>query len=110
MKCLYTDAWSMGNKKEELKTTVQLENCDLIAIMETWKDGSHSWNASTEGYKLFRRDRQGRRGRGVALCVRKGIDCKELPLRKGHRQAESLWVNVKAGPTKDTLWSGFATG
>ena len=53
VKCLYTNAWSMGNKKEELKTTVQLENCDLIAVMETWGDGSHSWNASTEGYKLF---------------------------------------------------------
>lgn len=56
-----------GIKQEELEATVQLENCDLIAIMEVWWDKSHSWNAGTKGYTLLRRERQGRRGRGVAL-------------------------------------------
>ena len=31
-----------------------------------------------DGYKLFRRDRQGRRGGGVALYVRECFDCLEL--------------------------------
>ncbi|KAK4808498.1 hypothetical protein QYF61_009824 [Mycteria americana] len=31
-----------------------------------------------DGYKLFGRDRQGRRGGGVALCVRECFDCLEL--------------------------------
>jgi len=35
MKCLYTKAHSMGNKKEALEATMLLENCDLIAITET---------------------------------------------------------------------------
>lgn len=71
LKQLYTDACSMGNKQqEELEGTAQLKNCDLIAIMETWQDKSHSWNTITEGYKLFRKDRQGRKSREVALNVK----------------------------------------
>lgn len=45
MKCLYKSAYNMGRKKEELVTTVQLEYCNLIAIMETWEDESHNWSA-----------------------------------------------------------------
>ena len=52
----------------------QLGKYDLIAIMETWWDKSHDWNTIIEGFRLFKRDRQGRRGRGVALCVRGGGD------------------------------------
>ena len=40
-------------------------------------DESHDWNTLIEDYRLFRRDRQGRRGGGVALYVRKLIDCEE---------------------------------
>jgi len=32
-----------------------------------------------EDYKHFRRDRQGRRGRGFDLYVKRWIDCRELP-------------------------------
>lgn len=39
--CLYTNAYSMGNK-QELEAMVQLENYNLIAIKETWWDKSHS--------------------------------------------------------------------
>ena len=38
------------------------ENFDLIAITETWWDGSHNWNTTIEGYKPFRRERQSRSG------------------------------------------------
>lgn len=41
-KCLYDNARSMGNKQEELDTMVQLENYDLTAIMETWRDDLHN--------------------------------------------------------------------
>ena len=60
----------MGNKEEEWEAIVQLENCDIVAITETWWDDLHNWSAAMDGYKLFRRARQGRRGGGVALCVR----------------------------------------
>ena len=64
----------MENKQEELETMVQLGKYDLIATMKTWWDESHDWKTLTENYRLFRRDRQGRRGGVVALYVRKWID------------------------------------
>ena len=48
-----------------------------------------------EDHRLFRRDRQGRRSGGVALSVRKWIDCKELCLRNSYDQVKSLWVKIK---------------
>ena len=102
-KCLYTNAHSMGNKQEELETMVQLDKYDLVAIMETWWDESYNWNTGIEGYKLFRIDRWGRKGGSVALYIREGIDCEEMPLRNRHRQAESLWVRVKDHNNKGHL-------
>ena len=69
LKCIYTSAHSMGNKQEELEAIVREANYDLVAIMETWWDCYHSWSVAVDGYKIFRRDMQGRRGGGVALCV-----------------------------------------
>ena len=57
LKCLYTNACSMGNKPEELEATVLLERYDLVAITETWWDESHVWSVAVDGYRLFRRDR-----------------------------------------------------
>lgn len=110
LKCFYINAHSVGNKKE-LETMVQLEKYDLIAIVESWWDKSHNWNAGIEGYELFRRDRQGRKGRCVALYVREWIDCEEIPLRNGHGQVESLWERIKdqnlvLGPTTCCLIKG----
>ena len=33
-----------------------------------------NWNTMNEDYKIFQRDRQGRRDRGVALYVKEYID------------------------------------
>ncbi|PKU47234.1 rna-directed dna polymerase from mobile element jockey-like [Limosa lapponica baueri] len=51
----------MGNKQEELEAIVQQENYDIVAIMETWWDDLHNCNAAMDGYKLFRRQRRGKR-------------------------------------------------
>ena len=42
--------------------------------------------------KLFRMNRQGRRGEGVAIYIRKEIKGEELSLKNSHEQVESLWV------------------
>jgi len=103
LKSLLTNEHSMGNKQEEMKTIVQLGNYDLTAISETWWDESHSWNTMIEGYKLFRRYRQGRRGEGLALYFNKWIDCEELPLRNSNDQVESLWVKIREETSKGRL-------
>ena len=62
----------MGNKQDELEAIVLLGNYDIVvAITETWWDDSHSWSAVIDGYQLSKRDRQGRKGGGVALYVKK---------------------------------------
>jgi len=90
LKCLYTNACSIGNKQGEMETMMSLENYDLVAITETWWDESHDWHTVIEGYRLFRKDRKGRRRGGVALYVRKRIDCKELCLTTSHDEVESI--------------------
>ena len=69
LKCLYASTRSMGNKHDELEICVQLQGYGLTGITEAWWDSSHDWSAAMEGCRLFRKDRLGRRGRGVVLCV-----------------------------------------
>ena len=73
LRCLYTSARSMGNKQEELEATVCSESYDIVAITETWWKDSHSWSTAMEGYRLFKRDRLGRKGGGVALHIKKRL-------------------------------------
>jgi len=95
---LYTNARSMGNKQEELEAIVQQDSYDLVAITETWQDDSHDWSAVMDGYKLFRRHRQGMRGGGVALYVRDGFDCIEL--NDCDDKVECLWVKTRGKANK----------
>ena len=50
LRCLYTNACSMGNKPEELETIVWSESYDMVTITETWWNDSHSWSAVMGGY------------------------------------------------------------
>ncbi|PKU33531.1 mitochondrial fission process protein 1 [Limosa lapponica baueri] len=94
----------MGNKQEELEAIVQQENYDVVPIRETWWDDSHDWNAAMAGYKLFRRDRQGRRGSGVALYVGECFDCLELD--DGDDWVECLWVRIRGKASKADIMVG----
>ena len=55
-----------------------------------------------DGYQLFKRDRQGRKGGGVALYVKKECECMEI--NDGDDIVESLWVTIKVKANKtDTV-------
>ncbi|KAK4828306.1 hypothetical protein QYF61_025318 [Mycteria americana] len=56
LKCIYTYACSTGNKQEQLEDIVGQENCDIVAITETWWDDSPNGSATMDGYKKKRRD------------------------------------------------------
>lgn len=73
-------AGSKGNKQEEQEIHVQSQSHDLTVVTEIWWDGSHDWYVVMDGYVLFRKDRLARQGGGVALCVRKQLECIELYL------------------------------
>ncbi|CAM5172065.1 unnamed protein product [Eretmochelys imbricata] len=95
LKCLYTNAQSLGNKQGELEVLVMSRNYDVIGITETWWDNSHDWSAVMDGYKLFRKDRQGRKGGGVALYVREQYDCSELRYDTAEKP-ECLWIKFRS--------------
>jgi len=98
LKCVYTNARSMGNKQEELAAIAQQDGYDLVAITETWWDSSHDWHAAMDGYRLFRKDRPTRRAGGVALYLREQLECIELWLGTDEEGLESLWVKIKGQP------------
>ncbi|KAJ7427992.1 hypothetical protein WISP_02289 [Willisornis vidua] len=93
LKCMYTDAHIMGNKQEKLEALVQQENYDVVAITETWWDDSYDWSAAMGGYKLFRKDRKGRRHGGAALYIRESLDSVELKVINS--KAECLWTRIR---------------
>ncbi|GAB0203231.1 hypothetical protein GRJ2_002788700 [Grus japonensis] len=94
LKCLYANAHSMGNKQEELEMCARLPGYDLIGITETWWDSSYDWSVGMEGYRLFRKDGQGRRGGGVTLYVTDQLECMELHLGMDEEPTESFWVRI----------------
>ncbi|PKU36680.1 adaptin ear-binding coat-associated protein 1 [Limosa lapponica baueri] len=104
LKGIYTNAHSMGNKQEELEAIVQQENYDIVAITETWWDDLHNWSTAINGYQLFRRDRQGRRGGGVALYVRDRFEC--LEVNNGNDSVECLWIRLKGKANKADIMVG----
>ncbi|GAB0183515.1 hypothetical protein GRJ2_000816800 [Grus japonensis] len=84
--------------QEELEAIVQWENYDIVAITETWWDQLHNRSAAMDDYKLVRRDRQGRKGRGGTVYVRECFD--HLELDDGDNTIECLWVRISRKANK----------
>ena len=105
LKRLCTKAGSMRNNQDELESLVSSQSSALSGITgETWWHESHNWSAGMEGYRLFRRDRQGRQGGGVAPYVRERFDCTALTVRDD--VAESLWGRLRGMGNKADLVVG----
>ncbi|RMC22466.1 hypothetical protein DUI87_00780 [Hirundo rustica rustica] len=83
---------------------VQQQSCDVVAITETWWDESHGWSTARDGYKLFRRDRKGRRGGGVALYSKQTFDT--IGIETKEDGAECLWVRIKGKANKADILLG----
>jgi len=83
---------------------MQQQNFDIVAIMEMWWDDSHNRSAAMGGYKLFRRDKEGRRVGRVALYVMECFDCLELD--DGHDRIKCLWVRIRGKANKADIMVG----
>ncbi|GAB0204837.1 hypothetical protein GRJ2_002949300 [Grus japonensis] len=104
LKCLYANTCSMDNKQEALEICTHLQGCNLIGITETRWDGSYDWSVGMEGYRLFRKDRQGRQGGGVTCYGNDQLECMEFCLGMDEEPTESLWVRIKGrAGTGDTI-------
>ena len=80
---------------------MQQANYDLVTIMETRWDHSYDWSAAMDGYKLFRRDRQGRMGSNMALYVEECFDAVEF--RAGNDKVDFLWLRIRGKANKDDI-------
>ncbi|RMC04910.1 hypothetical protein DUI87_18085 [Hirundo rustica rustica] len=76
-----------------MRALAQSQRFDMAGISETWWDGSCACSALLDGSRIFRRDRQGGRGGGVAQYGIEGVECMELTA--GNGTVESLWIRIK---------------
>ena len=60
-----------------------------------------------DGYRLFCRDRQGRRGGGVALYIKENLECIKVNYGDCDCSIECLWVKVKGVISKQELTVGI---
>ena len=88
------------NKIDLLRGMACVEKFDIIALTETWLDMSRKVflpEIKIDGYTLFYKDRENRRGGGVAMYVRDSLQCSVNSKIKTDNKAESLWVDIKEG-------------
>jgi len=50
----------MRNKEEQLEALAQSQSYNITGISKTWSDEPCDWGAVIVGYRLFRRETQGR--------------------------------------------------
>ena len=96
----YTNCRSILNKIDLLRGLACVEKFDIIALTETWLDMSgkvFNPEVKIDGYTLFYKDRENRRGGGVALYVRDTLQCCINSKIKTDNKTESLWVDIKEG-------------
>lgn len=92
----------MRNKQEKLEALVWSQRQDITGISDTWWDESCVWSALLDGYRFFRRDRQSRRGRKLALYVIDWVEC--MKLQVGNGTVESAWIRMKAQIIQMSSW------
>ncbi|RMC06327.1 hypothetical protein DUI87_15758 [Hirundo rustica rustica] len=76
---------------------VQQQSCD-VTITEMGWGSSHSWSTASDGNKLFRRDRKGRRGGGVALYIREAFDV--MGIETNDNEVKCRWVRIQGKANK----------
>lgn len=75
-------------------------NYDIIGITETWaRNDIADAEYEIAGYNLFRKDRQGKDGGGVAIYVRDSLGAALYPDLMSKKFEEALWCTVKCDKT-----------
>jgi len=83
---------------EQLSAELDGYHIDIAVISETHLKTKHADNlVSIEGFQLFRRDRAGRRGGGVAVYARASLNSSLEQPDGDNKSFELLWVRVRSG-------------
>ena len=83
------------NKMDEIKNVIKTCQFKILAISETWlTDEISDGEINIPDFRVFRRDRDGRRGGGVCLYVHHTINFKLLT-NISHPTLEMIWINMQ---------------
>lgn len=74
--CLYVNARSIRNKKNEILALIETENRDIVAFTETWLNNDIDFvdEYKLEGYNLLNKNREHKKGGGILLYVNNNIN------------------------------------
>ena len=104
IKCVCLNARSIIHKKTELNIMVDDIKPHIIGITESWANNVITYaELGLEGYVMFRKDRMGRRGRGVLLYIKETIPAYDVQLQEEPDCKEALWCNLVTGHTTVTI-------
>ena len=100
----HINARSLCKNIEELRHIVYKCKFDAIAITETWLTKNSPKNRFIlNNYKIFRLDRQNKRGGGVLWYVRDHYKARKIQIPSTDAIPEMLWIEVQAGGKKIAL-------
>ena len=103
---LVLNARSIRNKVSDLHTLLLTDSFDIIAMTETWLDQNYlDCELQLEGYYLYRKDRNSRRGGGVLIAVRDHITC--IHRTDLEVEAEMIALEVRPNPSTCVLFCVF---
>lgn len=102
--CLYTNARSVVNKRDELELYLTEEKPDIVAITETWLNNDiEDSELNAAGYAVVRKDREKgdkTKGGGVLILVKTEHVVTTRSDIRGDKFEESVWCNVGSGANK----------
>ncbi|XP_063960326.1 uncharacterized protein LOC135155303 [Lytechinus pictus] len=108
LKCIFTNAQSIVNKRDELQSTVYQEEPDIISIVETWLNSKISdAEIQIPGYQATRLDRQNRPHGGVLLYTKEGIEVQQRTDSELNIYNEALWCDITSQGTELDLLIGI---
>ena len=107
LKCFYTNARSIVNKRNELELYIMEERPDIIAITETWAvESIEDSELKIEGYTMIRRDRilgEKTRGGGVLLYIIESVDVIVRDDIVNSNILECAWCEIVMGGEKSLI-------
>ena len=91
-------ALTKAHALQHISADILAYNIDIAIISETHLKKKHLDGCfEINGYALFRRDRLGRRGGGVAVYVRRQLSAKVWTSPCDQPDFELLWIDIQAG-------------
>ncbi|XP_071957019.1 uncharacterized protein [Antedon mediterranea] len=92
---LVTNAQSLINKRDEFHLLMNKESVNVGIITESWFSTTHHQDQlDIPGYALFSKCREDRRGGGVAIYSKDGLNAQELKVA-APPELEILWIKLR---------------